>query len=46
MKMRQHSCHFGRVDCLSEKVWKSGLEITLPVCMKIGELLRVLSCGI
>ena len=34
MKTGQHSCHFMRVDTLSEKVWRSGLEITLPVCVK------------
>lgn len=33
-KMRQHSCHFVRVDRLSEKVLKSSIEITLPVCVK------------
>lgn len=32
--MRQHSCHFMRVDRLSEKVRTPGLEITLPVCVK------------
>lgn len=44
MKMREHSCHFGRVHCSSERfgslVWK------LPICIKTGELLRVPSCGI
>lgn len=34
MKTRQHSCHFMGVDRLSEKVRKSGLEITLPVWVK------------
>lgn len=46
MKTWQHSCHFGKFDCLSEKVWKSDLEMILPIHMKTGELLRVLSCGI